>query len=411
MSKCIYCFSPGPFNKEHIFPKALGGDDKRYLLVNTVCQACNTRFSRLENSLFREHGLGIVRWIDHIANKRFGELPKINFKSKVKFRVAEEGLLSEPHDPHSVAPQVIVRGQKWDYWIPHDYPTEKFFHILSMAFLRAEVSLVTKIKRDDGSNFHLRTYKADLINKLYYLVADEHVKSYKKGMIWLECSSVERVAINESGDILIQVLQDTDLALFLKSTRKFITGAARNLVPERQNYISTSVEGEFDMVVGLRAIAKIAVNLACYYNGASSVRIKEFQRIKEYIAGKHSKLVRVIPMLTMLDKSIHNAAMLTFGEVPSGHHAFKLSNEYDDQGKCTVFMYCWLYGKMFFAVLLSHSIPVMMPAGLNGSVYFVIDHVSNVVHEYSAEEYSRISKLDDIAERSPFGGVQWEFEP
>lgn len=60
-SICIYCDGAGPFSDEHVVCAGLGGDDKRFLLVNVVCARCNTDvFSPLELEALRSSPLAIA---------------------------------------------------------------------------------------------------------------------------------------------------------------------------------------------------------------------------------------------------------------------------------------------------------------------------------------------------------------
>lgn len=55
---CVYCKSSGPFNKEHVIPRAFGKffDPKgqEAVIVHRVCRACNSSFSSFEQSHSRE---------------------------------------------------------------------------------------------------------------------------------------------------------------------------------------------------------------------------------------------------------------------------------------------------------------------------------------------------------------------
>lgn len=60
--RCIYCGLQRPFNDEHVFPAGLGGDDRRFMLRNMVCETCNSEtFSRLEAGLMRNSPEAFVR--------------------------------------------------------------------------------------------------------------------------------------------------------------------------------------------------------------------------------------------------------------------------------------------------------------------------------------------------------------
>ncbi|QUP54739.1 hypothetical protein GO998_13865 [Ralstonia syzygii] len=57
---CLYCNVASPFTDEHVFPAGLGGDDRRYLLKNLVCEHCNTGiFSKLEGRFMRSSTVAI----------------------------------------------------------------------------------------------------------------------------------------------------------------------------------------------------------------------------------------------------------------------------------------------------------------------------------------------------------------
>ena len=59
---CIYCKQARPFTDEHLFPKGLGGDDRRFMLKNLVCGYCNTTvFSKLEASFMRASPVALAR--------------------------------------------------------------------------------------------------------------------------------------------------------------------------------------------------------------------------------------------------------------------------------------------------------------------------------------------------------------
>jgi len=52
---CIYCGSNGPFTREHVFPRSLGGSDaKEWVLESVVCEKCNNKFSSFEREFIQE---------------------------------------------------------------------------------------------------------------------------------------------------------------------------------------------------------------------------------------------------------------------------------------------------------------------------------------------------------------------
>src|SRR5215208_2756526 len=76
--RCIYCKvekHAQEFNIEHVIPRAFGMFEQNFTLKNTVCEACNTYFSReLEPHLARDGVEGIERF-------EYGLKPASEYKS------------------------------------------------------------------------------------------------------------------------------------------------------------------------------------------------------------------------------------------------------------------------------------------------------------------------------------------
>lgn len=76
--KCFYCGSTGPFNKEHVFPYALGGGGDDWTLIDCVCVDCNNMFSSIERALARNSLEALPRTAyGPVGRKRKGNLSRM----------------------------------------------------------------------------------------------------------------------------------------------------------------------------------------------------------------------------------------------------------------------------------------------------------------------------------------------
>ncbi len=388
VDECVYCGSKGPFNREHIFPVALGGDDSGFILESEVCADCNSKFSVLEGSLFREHILGYMRWADHYVEGRKGRAPVVNARAKVLFEEVPEGLYCEGSSiDDKPVPQIVIRGDLWVYYVPGENTVQSFFDTLESAFFKDTLSIVTKVSERFESKLFVCKYER--VGEDYKLVDKGFFKKPPKSCIWLESSPEQRLLVSRSGGVLIQVTDTDDLSDFLRLTHRFISNAGRDTSPGSLSFESTHVSHTGLPDSGFRALAKIAINLTVRCAGVNFVNQPEFIPIKEFVRGLRPKLDRVKFVWRGLDKGIDELVRISFGTVPQGFHVFWLAIEKEETGLCNVLVSAWLYNSCYVTIPLAYQTGLPDISKVLPHTFLTIDHQNNKVVSYTWDEYDK----------------------
>jgi hypothetical protein len=402
LGKCVYCGGDGPFNREHIFSVALGGDDSGYILEGEVCAVCNSRFSVLEGSLFREHILGFMRFADHYIAGRSGKPPTVNARLKMVFDEYPEGLYCEGSSIDSQpASQIIIRGDLWVFNLSKSHSVGDFFNALESAFCKDNLTVVKKVPGKSGAKIFSLSYRR--LGENFDLMSKGFIQKPPKGSVWLECSSQRRVLINNAGGVLIQIGEEDDLSDFLRLTHRFISNAERNANGRDLSFQSANVSHAGLPDDGYRALAKIAVNVTVKCAGVDFVNQPEFTPIKDFVMGVRPKLDRVKFVCDLMQPEIKDLVSVCFGDVPNGLHVFWLAIEEDEAGSCDVTLSAWLYNSCYVVVALAGKTLPPDFSKVLPHTFFVIDHQKNDVATYAWSEYDQLFGVTQKVNGRPRG--------
>lgn len=404
-SACVYCGKNNKPTKEHIFPKSLGGDDKRFLLSSEVCGECNNFFSRLELKLARNHFVGLNRWMSTEKAERkesgsFG-VKSLDGVSQVFFEGTNVPLEVSNSKKGYLGSQIIIDKDMWYYILPPDITADYFFDKEVDMFNCEKINIIRKIKYGDSSIYLVSV----LIWDGYTYIEAESYESPKPPAsgLWIE-SLLEEDAARELSRIIVtgenvfrlRCTPSEDIAEVCRLARRFVINAER----ETKNFVSGNHKTVLTMPLSIdepkRALAKIAFNFFIWRVGAKNASIPWFKKIKKYIMqGGDYQSVNYI-----LEENADPISKRFFGKCPPEYHVASLTIEPEGGNRYNVFFSMRLYGKDFFSIVIGIKVPLPFGAPADIAQYYVIDYKNDIVNVYNWRRYDELYEVSAM-ERIP----------
>lgn len=387
---CIYCEEPGPFSKEHVITAGLGGDDKRFMLVDVVCKRCNTDIlGKLELEMLRSSPIGIARaFFQPHGRDRGKHTTAPGIQARRKQMANESGYPDEvdfgPHAKPIVLPQLKITGEK-SFTSTAAGPDElrSFVTTLSALFQSHQITCIRK----RGPEHQLR-YEAIIMlrpDKTFIQTESSFQAKPPRGGIWLERYD-ETDAENVTPAATI--LQKLDGGLVLKTSSATVEDALDFFAQAVEQFsydlqVTRDIEGPLISVgmtttVGVmeRVIAKNGINLLAHYLGRDYVTDPGFRQIKDGIlTGTPSVPADLVENDRI--KQVLNAA-------PEHHHVFYLTRTRQPGGRAAITMIAHLYGVPLLIRLTLDAPEPHLPF----PVFFLVDYVNHEVKLQSEAEYA-----------------------
>lgn len=398
-SICIYCDGAGPFSDEHVVCAGLGGDDKRFLLVNVVCARCNTDiFSPLELEALRSSPLAIARSFMQPTGRKRGKRtspPKLDAQSKLM--INKDGYPYEidfgQHSKPIILPQLMVLGEKEVQKTAENIDDliafeKSLSHLLEMPTL----CCVRKLSTEDGLPFEVYT----TIRSGNTFTLSGHPERLAKppvDAIWLEeprgqderaprpLANIFRPQRGGTALRLEGMTLETALGFYRLVTQQI---ALTNMV--ESEIVNPLVSVSMTVRVGVmeRVIAKVGLNLLAYYLGADYLRHSAFATTKQAIL-KGSPLLNLVNVDNQQVAAILDCA-------PVNHHCFVLSAITIPMGEYTLIMISKLYG-LCTLISLGSGMP---PADRELPLIVTADYINHKVRLWSLTEFAEQMHIRNI---------------
>lgn len=402
--KCIYCKSKGPFNKEHVFPYSLGGDDPNYMLVNLVCVQCNSGlFSKFEATLARRSMAGFIRVFQQQNGRKKDSKPK--FDPVEAHVIDKNGQLLESgyRDGFEVEiyPQIIFDGGALKPTGPDSKQFQAFTKQLEEIFATDIVLIIEKENHKNTNTFKITTMQ--ILNNTYNSISLEIKAKPPKHGIWLqhtnETASEEkplrpRIFRKFEGQIVLKTSSTSstvgDLLWQLQKALPDIQSPnAETRIEIIENpCVSTTTETWSDDCS--RAVAKIGFNVLAYYLGTNTAKHSAFRNIKRSILNGHPRIPN-----PLIDKN--SIAPVIFGEPPIDHHCMILTPIPAAKNKISIVFLVLIYGQICARITLAEKAPKSM---INAPIYFLVDHINNKLRKVELVDYQRKYNKKEINELS-----------
>lgn len=305
MSRCIYCNSEGPFNKEHVFPYFLGGGGEGWTLIDTVCEDCNTIFSALERALSRHS-------VESIPRTFYGPTERHSKRKKHKVPLYSEDIYCFFNNDRLVYEaglelgfQTYIRPQIIEVSIPEigitasDYSEiDELFNRIKY-FAEKEFFLITKTPSKKGELFESIELGLDSEN----VVIRNTINSKKPKGAWFRIFPKDfdiksrilttRIYLDDDNKLIIKAIDISQAIKFLSSLLKMVY-SKQEISQEVKNTPKQVVEGG-NYEIGIRtsvklelvsrAIAKIGLNFATKLYGKEFICLPEFSEVKQFALG------------------------------------------------------------------------------------------------------------------------------
>jgi hypothetical protein len=392
-SKCIYCPSSGPFSAEHMIPAGLGADDKRFLLRNMVCKACNTTiFSPLELEFLRSSPTAIGRIFFQEEGRKRGSKknpPKLDARTKVV--ITPEGYTAEAEIGYkgkaTILPQLILVDDRRCSMSGSDKDGFGAFIVQAQELLGSSIACASKTAETGPRKFQITTFGW---TEDGYVAHDQSVAEELPNVrIWyspIEPDANGKYAANSrlfrrpDGQIVLRLRTDLSLDRALTSFRKVVGQLDLAAIQESdvQNPL-VSLNFSVRLDVTGRVLAKTGLNMLAYLFGADYVGHPQFQEIKKAIKTGDP----FIPPHTDGAKAPFKGF---FSGLPDTHHGFLLSAHPWSTGTCGIGMVARLYGSQIEVVKLGHGLP-FPPAPL--PIVFTVDYNAHLIQRYGLMDYMR----------------------
>ncbi|VVN12423.1 hypothetical protein PS634_03878 [Pseudomonas fluorescens] len=390
-SSCIYCDGPGPFSDEHVISAGLGADDDRFLLVDMVCQRCNTDvLGNLEREVLRSSPIAVARaFMQPHGRDRGKHTTAPGIQAQHKQMATASGYPDEVdfgmHAKPIVLPQLKMIGEK-EFESSAAGLDELRSFVTSLSSLLQDNQVICIRKR--GPEYELR-YEAISMLRLGKTFTQVDGASFQakppRGGLWLERYDETRTrGVNPAATIF----KNLNGGIVLK------TSSAR--VEDALNFFACAVEQfSYDVQVtrdienpivsmGLtvtigvmeRVIAKIGINLLAYYLGRDYVTDPGFRQVKDSILTGTPRLG---------GHTVEDSAITTIlNAAPDNHHVLFLSKVNQPGGRAAIVLIAKLYGA---AQSMTLALDVPEPH-LPLPVFFLVDYLNHEVKQRSLFEYA-----------------------
>ncbi|MFM0376702.1 hypothetical protein PQQ72_06770 [Paraburkholderia strydomiana] len=392
---CIYCEQVRPFTDEHLFPKGLGGDDRRFMLKEMVCGHCNTVvFSKLEASFMRNSPVAIARiFMQKIKGSGSDAvIPRFDIRSTTVMS-PDHGEVEAEMQAEGVAvilPQLLfLSGDKCAITGSDESVVPSFLQKLR-HHLGDAASLVQKVTSSDGASFDVTTYGyqgGEYIEEHSYIAPKP-----PSVCIWREHFPVidhnqrpsrhPTLYRRSAGQIVLRSHQNSDIRHLLTVARAAIEAIEHAPPPKGSDIENPSMlfSLSMDMDAFGRVLTKIGLNLVAHSFGEGYIRHSAFDSTKAALLGHAQNGVHY-------ETSGSDAALeMTFSGVPHGLHAMTLVAIPTSQNTCNVALLLRLYGAITYAVHLGTDAP---PPPHSMPLFHVIDYNAHRIEELSAIDFIR----------------------
>ncbi len=286
---CVYCGQTNQFNGEHVFPAGLGGDDKRFMIRDCVCNVCNTYFSTLEVELSRKTPSALARLIKQSQGRdRGGKSSPPILQTESSYVIDPGGRILEAKISAGMAttliPQIHVDGEKIIFTASEENALYTFIDECKKVMLAPEIKVVEKIIEESAAYFSVRVISQDE-DRLIIGDAEVVVKA-PAGAIWiknplqnskhdaegLELILTHRFYHHEGRSITYKASDPSKILEDIIKVRQFLKApdALKSYTDEEFENPLVSVEMGFDIQSVLQAYAKIGMNFLIHLGGMST---------------------------------------------------------------------------------------------------------------------------------------------
>ncbi|HDR9088561.1 TPA: hypothetical protein QDB10_004502 [Burkholderia vietnamiensis] len=376
-----------------MFPKGLGGDDRRFMLKDMVCGHCNTEvFSKLEASFMRSSPVAIARiHLQKIkGNGRDAIIPRFDTKSTTVVS-PEHGEVEAEMQAEGVAiilPQLLLLGDDKCAITGSDESTVSSFLETLRRHLDGVVSLVRKVTSSDGASFNVTVH--EYMDNQYFEQRICTASKPPRICIWHEHFPVTdqnqrprrhpTLYRRTAGQVVLRTNVDSDARHLLTVAR-----AALESLREIPTPRSTQIENpsmlfsmSMDMDAFGRVLTKIGLNLVAHSFGEDYIRHAAFVMTKAAVLGDTQDGIQY-------ETSESNPTLKTaFSGVPPRHHAMTLAICPTSQDTCNVAMLIRFYGTTTYAVHLGTGAP---PPPNSMPLFHVIDYNAHRIEELTAIDF------------------------
>ncbi|MFT2159836.1 hypothetical protein [Pseudomonas putida] len=388
---CLYCGSSGPFSDEHVICAGLGGDDKRFLLKDTVCARCNTTvFTPLEREFMRSSPIAIARsFMQPSGRKRGKETSPPRVDAQIKQMVNKNGYLNEidfgQHAKPIILPQLTMIGDK-EFASTAECIEDltKFVSCLTGLLTSSPLPCVRKLS--NATEYPFEVFTLSYSDGQYTRSStSQRLAKPPSNALWIEDASAQADRTNPPPANIFRTLRG-QIVLKLGNTTveqavEFYRLACEQIQVEKctdGTVINPLVSVRMTMRIGVmeRVMAKIGLNIAAHYLGDAYVRHPAFDAVKAAILTGN-------PTLHLLPAD-HAGAIAIFNHLPANQHVFALSTLYTPEGKHVLVMMSRIYGVSTF-IDLGIDVPEA-PASM--PFFATVEYTEHHIRMWSLTEFA-----------------------
>lgn len=392
---CVYCGGLGPFNaEEHVFPAGLGGDDRRYILRNTVCDDCNNKiFSPMEREFMRNSPTGLSRIFSQSTGRKKVKKPvKLDTHSTTvgdasgQLRFEAEML---PKGNARVFPQVILAGNELRATGGDGQQLKAFIEKLVKLFSKTEITVfAAPIER--GGTFSWRTCMWDGTGKCVISVPVPQGAPPAQGIKVArprlfenqsERGDPPRIYLDPRGELLCRFSGESELIELLTILHRYRDELASSAIGQSSVIDNPSMTMEMSMDVDkyARVYAKIGVNMAIHAFGEQYVRHSAFNDVKTTILeGTRDLDIRMDPEVAEMIAPL-------LASVPEHLHVVALTITPTPDKACDLVAFFRLYGIAETMIRLAHNIP----ASPRDWALYTVDYQNHVIEDFDLLSFAK----------------------
>lgn len=392
--RCVYCGGSGPFNREHVFPAGVGGDDDRFVLENLVCEECNTKiFSPLELQFMRNSPVALARIFFQQLGRGKGQKASVPSLQTHTTTVVDpddaiflEAELSAGGTPQVLPQFIFDDGCKLGIrFRAGDVSAASAFSKTMRALLTDPLTLVKKNSGSKAKRYRMTEWEWGS-NGIVEGATRFARKPVMNG-IWIETlgssstsgnvKNCPRLFQRPRGQVVLRVDDEGCIVSMIEELKSLLSATTFDMT-EGKSIEHPDMNLAFSMQIDImeRVLAKIGVNFAIYEFGGSFVSHAAFASVKEAVRFG-TRRVRI----TMSEES--DGLYEVFSGVPHNYHVLALATMPTESGQCVLFLLIRLYGGPIFQVLIAKDMP--QPA-VRLPVFFTVDYNSH-----------KIERLDPLA--------------
>lgn len=392
---CIYCNTVRPFTDEHMFPKGLGGDDRRFMLREMVCGRCNTDvFSKLEASFMRSSPAAIARVFLQKPKGSGNDaiVPKFDTKSTTvvtpDYGEVEAEMLAE--GVAHVLPQLLFTGGNNCACLGGDESAIPLLVSTLRECLGETLSLICKTTTENGPRYDVTI--CDYQDGRYSVRSSTIAAKPPKIGIWHEQFPVfegtqrpnrhPTLYTRTAGQVVLRTGDDAVPCELLTSARAALKPLGEAPVPAPNAIQNPSMlfTMSVDMDAYSRVLAKIGLNLVAHSFGEEYIRHPAFDNAKAAVLGKTRDGVQF--RSSDSDKSLGFA----FSGLPRHRHGMTVMAFPTGDDMCAVALVLRLYNSITYAVLLGDNAP---PPPRTMPRFHVVDYNAHRIEELEANDFYR----------------------